>query len=47
MSLEDLAIWRKKFDGIRYKFWKTNPNENLYADFHAKNLFHKTNKLSV
>ena len=44
MSLEDLAIWRKKFDDLRYKFWKTNSNQNKFKKIHAKSMFYKQNK---
>jgi len=36
MSLEDLAMWRRKFEDIRYKFWKTNPKQNSFKALHAR-----------
>ena len=38
MSLEDLSIWRKKFNDLRYRFWKTNPNDNAFKEMHAKTI---------
>lgn len=31
MSIEDLYYWRKKFDEIQVKYWKTNPNPANYG----------------
>ena len=36
MSLEDLAMWRRKFEEIRYKFWHTNPKEHSFKKTHAR-----------
>ena len=30
MDMDDLRKWRKKFDNIRFKYWKVNPKQNIY-----------------
>ena len=30
MDMDDLREWRKKFDNIRFKYWKVNPKQNIY-----------------
>ena len=47
MSLEDLAIWRKKFDKLRYAFWATNPNQNKFKEIHAKTMFFKKEQVAI
>ena len=27
MDVEDLYVWRDKFDKLRTKYWKTNPKQ--------------------